>query len=947
VSGGTTSEAVRPGRIIDGRYELVETLGAGGMGVVARAHDQRLGRDVALKLISPALLGDAQARARLLREARAMAAFTHAHVAHVYDAGPTDDGGAFLAMELVVGSTARALVGATEAEWPLTARLVALANVARALAAAHAAGIVHRDVKPDNLILRPDGGLVLLDFGIAHLVATAGGASSTTGAFTGPNTVLGTLAYVSPEQAYGDALDGRSDQFAFAVTAYELLTGAHPWPAEAQPAILAGILTAPAPRLADRCAVPPALDDVLARALEKDRDARFPTMDAFASAFEAAVGLARRSIAPISLPASGRSSGATAPAPRALAFARTEAGAVATAPSAPAAATAPSEIVAPSAPVPPPAAAAPPVVPPSRASRPRALLAAAAIVACAVVALGVRAARRDGPQPTAAASASASASSAPAKSPRAARAALLASGTDSAEARAAFVAALEAWWDGNRPLSEAELERASRLDPHFGAAPLWRAAQPGWMGRPDHGRADFRRATASRSTLEGPNRALYDALVPCLLADPVDRPGCLAKLDAAADAWPDVADLRYFAAGFRSAERGPSDRVVAEMDRVLAIDPAYGPALFTKAQTLAYLGRSDEALAAATACIERLPSSSLCLAQRGRILDHRDDCAGGVADMRRLRVVSPDNQHALFALSAASLGAGEPIEVAAELWRQIAAREPEATRPLAEARARVYERVLRGDLAQATRTIDDAEPLVTARADRAVALYWRRLAVEVALEAGDRDRARRIAEDTLRREGGWPRPGLVEDRAIAEDRLPFFADVAERAGAKDAQPVERFRAQWIAAWRERQPDPFFGPFLWLGAYAAAPPDEGEAARAALLALPTGGFPPYYQDAGNEVDEGIGRIELAAGHASNALRYLRRAATGCRVRPTSWLPVPFVRASLHLGRALEATGDRAGACAAYEGVVARWGRATPRSVTAEAARAASAKLGCGK
>ena len=195
-----------------GPYEVLGALGAGGMGEVYRARDTRLGRDVALKVLPADLAGDPGRRRRFELEARAVAALNHPGVLAIYDVGEAD-GVAFIVTELLEGETLRARLGRgpvsceQAAEWG--------AAVADGLAAAHAAGIVHRDLKTENLFLTRDGRLKVLDFGLAKELATIPGGSEdlTVSAPTGAGIVLGTVGYLSPEQARGEADDGRSDIF--------------------------------------------------------------------------------------------------------------------------------------------------------------------------------------------------------------------------------------------------------------------------------------------------------------------------------------------------------------------------------------------------------------------------------------------------------------------------------------------------------------------------------------------------------------------------------------------------------------------------------------------------------------------------------------------------------------------------------------------------------------
>jgi hypothetical protein len=285
-----------PGARIDGRYRIVAPLGAGGMGVVYRARDERLGRHVALKTLPAHRVGDERARGRLLREARAAAALEHPGIAQVYDVGETEDGGAYLVMELVRGQTLRELMRSNAVDRDELVGI--LEQLARALDHAHAQGVVHRDVKPDNVMVREDGRAVLLDFGLAKDLSVAVADTVDTDVPDGrpptvetrEGTLVGTLAYLAPEQARGDEVGPRSDQFSLATTAYEALLGRLPWDGESLTSMLTKILfqDPPPPSRVD-AGLPVALDGVFARALAKDASRRFESCCAFVAAFRAAL----------------------------------------------------------------------------------------------------------------------------------------------------------------------------------------------------------------------------------------------------------------------------------------------------------------------------------------------------------------------------------------------------------------------------------------------------------------------------------------------------------------------------------------------------------------------------------------------------------------------------------------------------------------------------------
>jgi len=263
-----------------GRYRIVALLGKGGMGSVYDAVDTVLRRNVALKLVSAT---DEISTARMAREARASAALAHPNVIVVYDSGEID-GVTFIAMERLSGKTLRERLRAKDAS--LDERTRWLACVARALAAAHRASLVHRDVKPENVMICDDGVVKVLDFGIARR-PTNETEDATIPALTTEGMLVGTPRYAAPEQIRGEDLDGRADQFAWGVMAFEVLAGRRPWTGTDLALVLAQMLTTEAPSLRELAPeVPEQVERVVLRALSKDRALRYASMDAIADALE-------------------------------------------------------------------------------------------------------------------------------------------------------------------------------------------------------------------------------------------------------------------------------------------------------------------------------------------------------------------------------------------------------------------------------------------------------------------------------------------------------------------------------------------------------------------------------------------------------------------------------------------------------------------------------------
>src|SRR5271169_3593553 len=249
-----------------GHYRIIEKVGAGGMGEVYQAEDSKLLRRVALKFLPERIVADPTAVERFVREARAASALNHPNIVTIHEIGETG-ANRFIVMEFIVGSTLRKMVG-QGMDLASIARIGE--QVAKALSVAHAAGIVHRDIKPDNIMVRDDGYVKVLDFGLARLVPTGSSPTFAT-ADTAAGTVLGTARYMSPEQARGEMTDGATDMFSLGIVLYELSTGQHPFPADSQIGVLHAILSqSPVPPSRLNAEVPAVLDSLILRLLEKD-----------------------------------------------------------------------------------------------------------------------------------------------------------------------------------------------------------------------------------------------------------------------------------------------------------------------------------------------------------------------------------------------------------------------------------------------------------------------------------------------------------------------------------------------------------------------------------------------------------------------------------------------------------------------------------------------------
>jgi len=289
-------------------YEILAPLGKGGMGEVYRARDTRLNREVAIKVLPGEVAHDAERLRRFEQEARATSALNHPNILTVYDFG-NHEGNPYLVMELLEGEELRAQLppNAEAGALPVRKAIEYAQQIAAGLAAAHEKGVVHRDLKPENLFVTKDGRVKILDFGLAKLTEVRGGDGAmgrrgeeestlalsphrpiAHSPHTVPGTVMGTIAYMSPEQVQGKDLDHRSDIFSFGIILHEMLSGQRAFTGESHVEVMHAILKNDPPELSESNAkIPPQLDKIVRRCLEKKPERRFQSTSDLSFAQEA------------------------------------------------------------------------------------------------------------------------------------------------------------------------------------------------------------------------------------------------------------------------------------------------------------------------------------------------------------------------------------------------------------------------------------------------------------------------------------------------------------------------------------------------------------------------------------------------------------------------------------------------------------------------------------
>ncbi|AUX22570.1 uncharacterized protein SOCEGT47_030740 [Sorangium cellulosum] len=873
----------RPGLVVDGRYRLDRLLGEGGMGVVWAASHTLTGKPFALKFVKGGAVSGAVG-VRLLREARIVSTLRHPNVVEVHDLIELDGGTPVMVMELLSGeSLARRLL--REPRMPLREVAAIFLPVISAVRTAHALRIVHRDLKPENIFL-VDGSsarVKVLDFGIAKRTALEGQDAQTTG-LTDSGTRLGTPCYMSPEQAFGEPIDHRTDIWSLGLLLYECLSGVLPTRADNAGQVFKIIVTGAISPL-DRTAphVPRELSSLVSRMLSTARDARLADLGEVVRVLEPLAQAAPPCLDAPAPPAAVRSEPPVMEPDR---HAGEEGDGVD-----PMAATERTDI------------AARPAQRPSAGRRAGARAAAWTIglgVALAGSLAGALALRGEPPPEVAAITV------------------LPRSGP---QAHGLYTAALQAARDAREAEAVDLLRQAVATDDAFAAAHLRLAIHAPELAE---ARKHHARAEALSAALDPDERAILAAMEPALGRDVADTALCAERLGALAAQHPDDAELLSLLA--RCALRSDIHASVAAARRIVEIEPHHARGWAALARSLQRLGSLNESAAAIDRCLAISPRAASCYEVRSELHSALGLCADVEHDLQLMLPAARGRGPQILRKLASSIHAqGRSPDAVRELTRQSRVSLPEAERRHVSLLDEANLSAFMGNFAAAEDQLRRARLWISAdsRAHADVA----RALIDIALETDRALEAASIAET------------CVENYSACATGSADLLRVMRHAGLLTRAEFQRRRAEQLSP--SRAPGAAdLAPSAWMRAHARWIGDPEEAAEDAP-ALPLAALMSH--QVGHEVHADIGAVYHLAGMPHHAIYALRRAVTTCD--GLGW-PVRYVRSFWFLGQALEQTRDVPGACEAYASVIARWGSAAPRSVTAERARARMTALGCG-
>lgn len=848
-------------------YVVERRLGEGGMGAVYRAKDTKLERIVALKVLELAdapheVLADYVARLR--REALAAASMSHPAIVSIYDVGEAP-GLVFYAMEYVEGRALRDFVGRSEVSW--TERLRWLVDIARALEAAHLTGLVHRDIKPENVMIRADGLVKVLDFGIARKTRAEQGDQAL---ITKRGEILGTPAYMSPEQLGGGEPEAASDQFSWGILAYELLCGERPWRATGNLLALVTAMVQETPvHLSERAPeIPRAVADVVMRAINRATTERHESLGSIAKQLEPFASqtavLADRitfTTLPHEVPHDAFAATTRVPTVR-------------------------------SEPPQTPAAAQPKAQRwPFRGGR-YAIGGALLMLAATLVYRN-----RDVKKPAAA----------------------QVCGNERAEK--SYRSGLQLFHDGAESGAVDAFRRAAKEDPDCAAAHL-RAALLLSIDNRAAATEHHLRAFESRDRLTPRDLAILDAAEVLVSAKP-DLSEYQTRILRTLRKYPSDAEL-YAELGRARTLTFDYEAARDAFAKSVQLDATFAPAYAGRARAYFLLGDPKRAIADYGQCLDHSPVAALCVAGRQTVLDRTGACAQAKEDAEQWTHMDAQSAEAQSALAGALFATGAPRasvdEVLKREWPLRASKNHEL-----EDRAMLS--IYDGDFIGAERTLQAWEKALPASADRIEHATPLLALSELYLETGDAIQAARWAKNYLDRSAAWP---LGPD---ATDPTPRFLRILQATGHITPIEYDERRRVWLRQEeemdvrheRERQAGE-----RWAFLYAEGASTAKEA-RDALEVLPRFAPLPVATRRSPEFLLSAGRAHARAGKPGDARGFLAPLVEGCM--PLS-APFAYLRGAYEYGTVLEALGEVAGARKWYGVVLAHWKNAKPRSLTAQ-------------
>jgi len=874
-----------------GRFVVEKEAGRGGMGVVYQAFDRLGERAVALKVLHKT---EPSTVRRFAMEADALGKLDHPNIVRYLARGVAEDGAPYLALEWVEGESLRGRLARAEesGEYLAIENVVELGQrLAGALAAAHAIGIVHRDVKPSNILLvgghlgRPK----LVDFGI---VRNASGEHVTTS-----GTVVGTVGYMAPEQARGfERLDGRADLFSLGCVLFRCLTNRDVFDGPDPMTMLSMLLLHNPPRIAElRPDVPAELDALVLRLLAKEPDKR-PD-----SATEVQQALVRIGKNLLGETRTSRRSWEPLPEPPTDTPSRVDDS------------------------------------PPPTATR-RPLWVAA--IATAVVVLFIGVAFR--PWRRVPDSRAVAASVAPPASTGTIITSLPASASCDPEAVTYYREGLSELRNAMWERARTAFAKAAAKDPLCPEAQL-RAAiiMSVTSDAITKTREQYAHATDLREQLSDRDRVLYYALAPDLVSEPRDLHARARILEEGLRRFPQDAELVVQRLAAYLHEPDPDHEHALELAlRALVLDPNYAYAWMLKGHVLALLGRSDEAQQAMETCLSVAPGAGDCFEESTFLFERHGQCERAISETRNWLARMPTSSDAYRHLANALASTGAPEEAIKEAIEQRWSHAIDDRREVVEGRfANLADlAALQGDFANAeklaTQLAEGAKdaPLILPHLQAASTL------VETLVEVGEPARAATVAERYSQARTVWTM-GLP--RRLLHHEASLFAALARQGRISE----ERWRA-WTALWKrdtEATMNPFETWAIHWGTMVGTPFDAVTTWQSRPPREPAEGptFHFRYFDLGIG-DIFAGRVALAAGAIQSAISLMEPGMNNCQV-----LEDPFTntRAHLWLGMAKEKLGDTDAACSAYRAVLDRWGHANPPSTTAREAARRSRALAC--